>query len=84
MGVSNLFQWWLPFFTKISGILADHQISIASVIQKGRRLEGSVPIVMLTHEAQEKAVREAIEKIDQLDVVTDKTLIIRVEAQDGL
>ncbi len=70
--------------SKISGILANHQISIASVIQKGRRLEGSVPIVMLTHEAKEKAVREAIEKIDQLDVVTDKTLIIRVEAQDAL
>lgn len=70
--------------SKISGILGRYDISIASVIQKGRVLEGSVPIVMLTHEAQEKAVKAAIQEIDELDVVTDKTLILRVEAGDGL
>ena len=38
----------------ISGILAQNGISISSVIQKGRDEKGSVPIVMLTHEAREK------------------------------
>jgi len=65
--------------SKISGILAHHQISIASVIQKGRVLHGSVPIVMLTHEAKESAVRKAIREIDKLDVVSDATVAIRVE-----
>ncbi len=65
--------------SKIAGILAEHQISIASVIQKGRQEGGSVPVVMLTHEAQERNVRKAVSLIDQLDVVMDRTVMIRVE-----
>jgi homoserine dehydrogenase len=65
--------------SKIAGILGNHKISIASVIQKGRKLEGSVPIVMMTHEAKESDVREAIREIDQFKEITDRTVIIRVE-----
>jgi homoserine dehydrogenase len=63
----------------ISGILGNHQISVAAVIQKGREIEGSVPIVMMTHEARESAVKQAVEEIDHLPVITDRTVIIRVE-----
>lgn len=65
--------------SKIAGILADHKISISSVIQKGRKTGGPVPIVMLTHEARESAAQKAISLIDELDVVADKTVLIRVE-----
>lgn len=65
--------------SKIAGILGEHQISIASVIQKGREVKGSVPVVMLTHEAQESNVRKALSMMDQLDVLTDKTMMVRVE-----
>jgi homoserine dehydrogenase len=65
--------------SKISGILANHQISIKSVHQKGRDLVGAVPIVMITHEAKEAAVRTALSEIDQLEVVKDKTVLIRIE-----
>jgi homoserine dehydrogenase len=65
--------------SKVSGILGEHQISIASVIQKGRDQEGSVPIVMMIHKAREKDVQEAIGRIDQLPFITDRTMIIRVE-----
>ena len=66
--------------SSISGILGKHGISIESVIQKGRRKKenDSVPIVMLTHEAIERDVRRAISEIDKLDVVKDKTVVIRV------
>ena len=66
----------------ISGILAKNGISISSVIQKGRDEKGSVPIVMLTHEARESQARKAIQLIDHLDVVTHKTVVIRVEGND--
>ena len=66
----------------ISGILAQNGISIYSVIQKGRDQKGSVPIVMLTHEARESQAQQAIRLIDDLDVVTDKTVVIRVEGND--
>ncbi len=65
--------------SKISGILGDHDISLYSVIQKGRKIDGSVPVVMLTHEAKESSVRSAMSLIDRLDVLTDKTMVIRVE-----
>jgi len=65
--------------SKIAGILGENGISISSVIQKGREVKGSVPIVMLTHEAQESHVIKALSMMDQLDVLTDKTMVIRVE-----
>lgn len=68
--------------SKISGILGNYNISIASVIQKGRRIGGAVPLVVLTHKAKEKDVLQAIKEIDNLQVVSEKTLFIRVEGQD--
>ncbi len=65
--------------SKISGILGTNQISIAAVIQKGREVEGAVPIVMLTHEAVEKDVRRSLEAIDRLDIVRGPTKLIRIE-----
>lgn len=66
--------------SKIAGILGENQISISSVIQEGREVDGSVPIIMLTHEAQESNVQKAISLIDKLDFLTDKTVLIRVES----
>jgi len=66
--------------SKISGVLGENNISIYSVIQKGREIDGSVPVVMLTHEAKESSVLKALSEMDQLEVLTDKTMVIRVEA----
>lgn len=68
--------------SSISGILGNYNISIASVIQKGRRIGGSVPLVVLTHRAKEKDVLNAIREIDELPVVADKTMFIRVEGKE--
>jgi len=65
--------------SKIAGILGDHDISISSVIQKGRAVKESVPIVMLTHEALERNVQKALSLLDGLDVLTDETIMMRVE-----
>jgi homoserine dehydrogenase len=65
--------------SKISGILGEHDISIASVIQKGRKIKGAVPVVMMTHEAKEKNVHRALKEIGRLGVILGKTILIRVE-----
>ncbi len=65
--------------SKISGILGENNISLASVIQKARQAEGPVPIVMTTYKAKEKDVRRALKRIDKLDIVRDKTILIRIE-----
>lgn len=68
--------------SKIAGILGQNRISIASVIQKGRQIEGAVPIVMITHEALESSVQEALAEINKLDVVLAPTQVIRIENQE--
>ena len=67
----------------ISGILGKYDISIESVIQKGRGHKEAVPLVILTHEAGEAAVQKAIAEIDALDIVTDKTVKIRILTENG-
>jgi len=66
---------------KISEILGDNQISISAVMQKERHIEDVVPVIIMTHLAREAAVRKALGIIDKLDVVKDKTVMIRIEAE---
>jgi len=65
--------------SKVSGVLGKYKISISSVIQQGRKVGGRVPLVMMTHRAQEKNVREALAKIDRMAEVSKPTVLIRVE-----
>ncbi len=66
--------------SRISGILGDHKISIASVIQKGRA-EGDrdVPVVIMTHEARERDIKAALAEIDGLDIIARPSILYRVE-----
>ena len=65
--------------SRIAGILAEENISIATVMQKGRKKGQAVPIVMTTHKSTEKNVRRALEQIDRLDIVQGQTVLIRIE-----
>ncbi len=69
--------------SRVAGILGDHGISIESVIQKGRKQSGPVPIVMRTHTATESAVRQALAAIDQLEVVAAPTVKIRILSENS-
>lgn len=66
-------------FAKIAGILGERGISISSVIQKARHKGNMVPVVIMTYEASEKDILEALEQIDKLPLVMQPTLMIRVE-----
>jgi homoserine dehydrogenase len=63
----------------ITGVLGQHNISIASVTQKQENKGLTVPVVMLTHGAKEHLVREALEQINHLAVVRSKPVAIRME-----
>jgi len=65
--------------SKISGILGENSISISSMIQKGRKVEGSVPIVITTHDANEEDLFESVRLCDKLDAVSAKTVVLRIE-----
>lgn len=68
--------------SKISGILGKYDISIRSAYQKGRKTNGSVPLVMLTHTAKEASVAKALREITELDVVSDRPVLIRIEDEN--
>src|SRR2546427_5615527 len=64
---------------QVAGILGQHEISLVSVLQKGRAQGEAVPVVMMTHEARERDMRAALQAIDKLPVVASRTTMIRVE-----
>ena len=68
--------------SSISGVLGNHGISIQSVQQKGRKTNGSVPVVMVSHKAKEADVKKALSEIASLDVVGDEPVLIRIEDEN--
>ena len=68
--------------SSISGVLGNHGISIQSVQQKGRKTNGSVPVVMVSHKAKEADVKKALAEIAVLDVVGDEPVLIRIEDEN--
>ena len=70
--------------SRIAGIMAGHNISIHSVVQKGRDSSGAgaVPVVFITHSAREADLQKATLEIGNLDVVDCPPSIIRIEDED--
>jgi len=66
---------------RICSILGEHNISIASCLQKDPHGENSVHVVIMTHNALESDLRSALARIDALDVVVEPTHVLRVLAE---
>ena len=62
---------------KVAGIFAKYNISISDLIQKGEDIE-NIPIILITHETGECALRRAMEKIAQIEDVVEINSVIRV------
>ncbi|MCJ7499790.1 ACT domain-containing protein, partial [bacterium] len=70
--------------SKISGLLAKSEISISSVIQRGRELVdgGGVPIVMIIHEASYARMIQALSAIDAMDETLGKSFYMRILSEE--
>ncbi len=64
---------------QISTALGDAGIGLASILQQEKHAAPGVPVVILTHEANEGAVSDAVSKIDALDISLAPTVRIRIE-----
>ena len=64
---------------QITTILGKHNISIASVLQKEACADKQVPVIIITHQAQEKAFRAALKEIDSIPIVGARTVRLRIE-----
>lgn len=67
---------------KIAGELGSCAISISSMLQRGRRDGQTVPVVIKTHMALERDVRNALREIDRMPFISEPTTLIRVEGRD--
>ena len=65
----------------IANLFAERGISIAQVIQKSTPGREAVPLVMLTHLAQERDLKAALAASDRLEAVLAPTRLIRVESR---
>ncbi len=64
---------------QISTLLGAHHISIRKMVQEEVEPQHPVPVVILTHQAREGAIRKALAAIDALPFVAEPTLALRVE-----
>ena len=64
----------------ITAELRDQGVSLESMIQRGRSAGEAVPVVLVTHETRESAMRSALERISALAAVTEAPAMIRIEA----
>jgi homoserine dehydrogenase len=65
---------------EIARILAAGDISIESIIQRGRDPGAPVKVVMVTHETREAAMAQALQGIARANHVVERPCMIRIEA----
>ncbi|MCC6997899.1 MAG: homoserine dehydrogenase [Deltaproteobacteria bacterium] len=64
---------------QLAGILGDHDISIAEVVQEGRRdPQRPASVVIVTHRARESNVQAALAAIGKLPAASEPTQLVRI------
>ena len=63
----------------VAAALRDEQVSLESMIQRGRAPGEAVPVVLTTHVTVEAAMRRALDRIAALDTVLEPPRMIRIE-----
>lgn len=63
----------------VTASLRDAGVSLESMLQRGRAPGGAVPVVLVTHETREAAMREALSRIGALEAVLEPPALIRIE-----
>jgi len=65
----------------ITAALRDDDISVESMVQRGRSAGGeAVPVVITTHETGEAGMMRALARIREMDAVLEPPRVIRIEA----
>ena len=66
-------------FAAVAATLRDHEISMESVLQRGRAPGEVVPVVMTLHEAAEASLQKALIEIARHDGIVEPPRMIRIE-----
>jgi homoserine dehydrogenase len=63
----------------VTAALRDEQVSLESMLQRGRAPDEAVPVVLTTHDTDEAAMRRALDRIAALRTVVEPPHMIRIE-----
>ena len=63
----------------VTAAFRDEEISLESMLQRGRAPGEAVPVILVTHDTEESAMSRALEKIAILEAVVDPPRMIRIE-----
>lgn len=72
-------------FAQVCTIFAKHEISLSGVLQHEELNSPNVPIIITTHQTQQKKITAALEDFAKLEIVKSKPVCIRIVdiPQDG-
>jgi homoserine dehydrogenase len=63
----------------VTAVLRDENVSLESMLQRGRSPGEMVPVVLTTHDTEEAAMNRALRKIEKLSHVRETPRAIRIE-----
>lgn len=66
-------------FAGVANALRDHDVSMESVLQRGRSTGEAVPLVMVLHETVEQKMLNTLDDIAKIDGVLEQPKMIRIE-----
>jgi len=67
-------------FATIASALNDNDVSMESILQRGRSTDEAVPVVLTTHAADEQSMESTLALIKENESVVDQPCMIRIEA----
>ena len=67
----------------LTAVFRDEGVSVEALLQRGRNPDGSVPVVLTTHETSEKSIQRSVSEFEKLENVVEKPCILPIENFSG-
>ena len=63
----------------LTAVFRDNGVSVEALLQRGRNPDGTVPVVLTTHETSEEAIQKSVAEFEKLENVVEKPCILPIE-----
>ena len=63
----------------LTAVFRDKGVSVEALLQRGRNPDGTVPVVLTTHETSEESIQKSVAEFEKLENVVEKPCILPIE-----
>ena len=63
----------------LTAVFRDKGVSVEALLQRGRNPDGTVPVVLTTHETSEEAIQKSLAEFEKIENVVEKPCILPIE-----